>query len=766
MSRTTATLLRTCSQRLLAALLPLLALLFVLAPAHAQSNNATFVSQSVPSTMVAGQTYNVLIVMKNTGETTWSAASNYKLGSQKPDNNNTWGKSSVALKAPVAPGEDVYFEFKVTAPYTPGNYNFQWSMGQYDWWFDAPTTNVVINVTAPQINGAMFVSQSVPSTMVAGQTYSVSVTMKNTGTTTWTAANNYKLGSQNPTNNTTWGTSRAVLAASVAPGAQYTYTYNVTAPSTPGTYNFQWGMIQEPAGWFGASSQNLAVNVTAPPANSAAFITQSVPATMVVGQTYSVSVTMKNTGTATWSAANNYKLGSQNPADNTTWGTSRVALAASVAPGAQHTFTFNVTAPTATGTYDFQWGMIREGTGWFGANTTNTAVGVAASANHPTLSVQRTPAPLVAGQNHTLSWSSTKATSVTYNCTASGTGYTGSATLATNGSATNATSAAWVGYPSTCTWKATGAGGSTTVVETMTTVAAPAVDSVTYFHNDIAGTPQLATNASGALVWKENYLPYGQRQAQAPASAGNKLWYTGRPHEEDTGLTYMGARYYMPLVGRFAGVDPQDIVPGQPHSLNRYAYGNNNPYKYIDPDGRFPALLIPLIWSVAGAVTSGAVNATVQQMATGHVQWGGVGGVLDAAGDGMLLGPAFGAAAARGNGAGAAANATKGVGTAEKGGLNLFKWGKDTTTKPGGWKEGDFMLHLPDQGSAKANWAQNAGRLREQMRQGNPIYDSYRDALTGQQIPTQGFLRAERNLLESRGWQYNPSTGAYHPPGQ
>ncbi len=58
MSRTTATLLRTCGQRLLAALLPLLALLFVLAPAHAQSNNATFVSQSVPSTMVADQTYD------------------------------------------------------------------------------------------------------------------------------------------------------------------------------------------------------------------------------------------------------------------------------------------------------------------------------------------------------------------------------------------------------------------------------------------------------------------------------------------------------------------------------------------------------------------------------------------------------------------------------------------------------------------------------------------------------------------------------------
>jgi RHS repeat-associated protein len=395
---------------------------------------------------------------------------------------------------------------------------------------------------------------------------------------------------------------------------------------------------------------------------------------MTPGQTYSVSVTLKNTGTTTWTAANNYKLGTQNPADNTTWGTSRVALTASVAPGAQYTFTYNVTAPATLGTHNFQWGMIREGTGWFGANTPNTAVNITASANQPTLSVQRTPTPLVAGQNHTLTWSSTKATSVTYTCTASGTGFTGSATLAASGTTTAATSAAWVGYPSTCTWKATGAGGSTTQTETMTTVAAPVVDSVTYFHNDIAGTPQLATNASGALVWKENYLPYGQRQAQAPASAGNKLWYTGKPHEEDTGLTYMGARYYMPLVGRFTGMDPVDIVPGQPHSLNRYAYGNNNPYKYVDPDGRFPALLIPLIWAVGGAGTSGAINATAQQLSTGHVQWGGVGGVLDAAGDGMLLGPVFGAAAARGSGAGA--NAAKGAATDAESAVNGLKLNK------------------------------------------------------------------------------------------
>jgi uncharacterized protein RhaS with RHS repeats len=46
----------------------------------------------------------------------------------------------------------------------------------------------------------------------------------------------------------------------------------------------------------------------------------------------------------------------------------------------------------------------------------------------------------------------------------------------------------------------------------------------------------------------------------------------------------MQARYYDPLLARFYSNDPigfRDI-----HSFNRYAYANNNPYKYIDPDGR------------------------------------------------------------------------------------------------------------------------------------------------------------------------------------
>jgi uncharacterized protein RhaS with RHS repeats len=56
----------------------------------------------------------------------------------------------------------------------------------------------------------------------------------------------------------------------------------------------------------------------------------------------------------------------------------------------------------------------------------------------------------------------------------------------------------------------------------------------------------------------------------------------------------MGARYYDPVIGRFMGVDPVGFQEGNVHSFNRYAYANNNPYKFVDRDGRHPILAIAL----------------------------------------------------------------------------------------------------------------------------------------------------------------------------
>lgn len=106
---------------------------------------------------------------------------------------------------------------------------------------------------------------------------------------------------------------------------------------------------------------------------------------------------------------------------------------------------------------------------------TETMTTVAApSSPAPTLNVSRTPNPLVAGQSYTTSWSSTNASQVSYNCTATGSGYNAtSGTLAPSGSQSGTAQSGWVPNPSTCTWTATGAGGSKNVIETVTTVAAP-----------------------------------------------------------------------------------------------------------------------------------------------------------------------------------------------------------------------------------------------------------------------------------------------------
>jgi len=120
--------------------------------------------------------------------------------------------------------------------------------------------------TAFAANGAAFVSQSVPTAMVAGQTYSVSVTMTNTGSTAWTALAKHKLGAQNPQDNWNWGMSRVEMSSGdyIAYGKSKTFTFNITAPSNPGTYNFQWKMVQENVQWFGSPSNNVAVSVTRP----------------------------------------------------------------------------------------------------------------------------------------------------------------------------------------------------------------------------------------------------------------------------------------------------------------------------------------------------------------------------------------------------------------------------------------------------------------------------------------------------------------------
>lgn len=116
----------------------------------------------------------------------------------------------------------------------------------------------------PFFQDASFISQSVPGSMAPGQSYPVSLTFENAGLIPWSQAQGYRLGAQAPNDNSTWGPGRADLSTGqvVPPGAQATFSFTVTAPTTPGSYTFQWGMLQEGVAWFGQSSPSTLVNIS------------------------------------------------------------------------------------------------------------------------------------------------------------------------------------------------------------------------------------------------------------------------------------------------------------------------------------------------------------------------------------------------------------------------------------------------------------------------------------------------------------------------
>jgi YD repeat-containing protein len=139
----------------------------------------------------------------------------------------------------------------------------------------------------------------------------------------------------------------------------------------------------------------------------AAYVGQSVPTLVAAGRSFAVTIQMRNTGNTTWTRAEAYRLGSQNPRDNTTWGAGRIDVPANVPPGGTGTFTFNAVAPSSAGTYNFQWQMVRDGVSWFGAATPNVVVTVASGS----ISASPNPCGLYIGETacaSRITWSSTR----------------------------------------------------------------------------------------------------------------------------------------------------------------------------------------------------------------------------------------------------------------------------------------------------------------------------------------------------------------------
>lgn len=115
------------------------------------------------------------------------------------------------------------------------------------------------------------------------------------------------------------------------------------------------------------------------------------------------------------------------------------------------------------------------------------------------------------------------------------------------------------------------------------TFSAFAQTRVEYIHTDALGSPVAVTDASGNVIEREVYEPYGSPITHPPS---DQPGFTGHVADSQTNLTYMQQRYYDSQVGRFLSVDPITAHSNPAEAFNRYWYGNNNPYAFTDLDGR------------------------------------------------------------------------------------------------------------------------------------------------------------------------------------
>jgi RHS repeat-associated protein len=139
--------------------------------------------------------------------------------------------------------------------------------------------------------------------------------------------------------------------------------------------------------------------------------------------------------------------------------------------------------------------------------------------------------------------------------------------------------------------------------------------------------------------------------------------FTGKERDFETGRDYFGARYFSGAQGRFTSADDiyNDLDIADPQKWNRYAYVQNRPLTYSDPDGTSATL----VGGGVGLLVAGGIELGSQLLRSeGNVNWRDVGAAaLGGATTGAMLGLVVdtGGAAALGVGSWMAAGGTAAV---------------------------------------------------------------------------------------------------------
>jgi RHS repeat-associated protein len=108
---------------------------------------------------------------------------------------------------------------------------------------------------------------------------------------------------------------------------------------------------------------------------------------------------------------------------------------------------------------------------------------------------------------------------------------------------------------------------------------------IKYQYDNHLGSASLELDDAAQIISYEEYFPYGATSYSATDAtrevAAKRYRYTGKERDEESGLSYHGARYYAPWLCRWTKPDPIGIGDG----LNVYIYVGANPINKVDPGG-------------------------------------------------------------------------------------------------------------------------------------------------------------------------------------
>jgi RHS repeat-associated protein len=173
----------------------------------------------------------------------------------------------------------------------------------------------------------------------------------------------------------------------------------------------------------------------------------------------------------------------------------------------------------------------------------------------------------------------------------------------------------------------------------------PQTDKYYYYMTDQVNSTRIITDENGNVVYSEAYGPYGDVQKTWVNNYEPKLKFSGKEREGYSGLDYFGARYYNHRSYRFNSVDPiinRVEALNNPQLWNLYAYCDNNPVTFFDPDGRVTESMPmdyeqkaaehflkasddPIVKTFAIEVVTGYVTGGVIKGISSAIKWGAKG---------------------------------------------------------------------------------------------------------------------------------------------